>query len=117
MINTWDLMWHDFEINLQLEPQLHWFFLATISLVGDYNKFYWKFQTHHTPGISVGLNKYGLTRDKSFLKRSKQTEVSVLGCASPTGDKKWKLLSYVQLFVTPWSTQSMEFSRPQYWSG
>ena len=30
---------------------------------------------------------------------------------------KWKLLSRVQLFVIPWTTQSMEFSRPEYWSG
>ena len=29
----------------------------------------------------------------------------------------WKLLSLVQLFVTPWTTQFMEFSRPEYWSG
>ena len=28
-----------------------------------------------------------------------------------------KLLSRVQLFVTPWTKQSMEFSRPEYWSG
>ena len=30
---------------------------------------------------------------------------------------KWKLLSSVQLFATPWTTESMEFSRPEYWSG
>ena len=30
---------------------------------------------------------------------------------------KWKLLSHIQLFVTPWTIQSMEFSRPEYWSG
>ena len=30
---------------------------------------------------------------------------------------KWKLLSCVLLFVTPWTIQSMEFSRPEYWSG
>ena len=30
---------------------------------------------------------------------------------------KWKSLSHVQLFVTQWTTQSMEFSRPEYWSG
>ena len=30
---------------------------------------------------------------------------------------KWKLLSRVLLFVTPWTTQSMEFSRPEYLSG
>ena len=32
---------------------------------------------------------------------------------------KWKCksLSRVWLFVTPWAVQSMEFSRPEYWSG
>ena len=30
---------------------------------------------------------------------------------------KWKLLSRVWLFVTPWTIQYMEFSRPEYWSG
>ena len=30
---------------------------------------------------------------------------------------KWKLLSRVWLFVTPWTIQSTEFSRLEYWSG
>ena len=30
---------------------------------------------------------------------------------------KWKSLSRVRLFVNPWTIQSMEFSRPEYWSG
>ena len=30
---------------------------------------------------------------------------------------KWKLLSHVWLFVTPWTIKSMEFSRPGYWNG
>ena len=30
---------------------------------------------------------------------------------------KWKLLSLFGLFVTPWTSQSMEFSRPESWSG
>ena len=30
---------------------------------------------------------------------------------------KWKSLSRVQLFGTPWTIQSMGFSRPEYWSG
>ena len=30
---------------------------------------------------------------------------------------KWKSLSHVQLFATAWTTQSMAFSRPEYWSG
>ena len=36
--------------------------------------------------------------------------------------RKWKSLSHVQLFTTPWTMAcqaplSMEFSRPEYWSG
>ena len=30
---------------------------------------------------------------------------------------KWKSLSCVRLFATPWAMQSTEFSRPEYWSG
>ena len=30
---------------------------------------------------------------------------------------KWKSLSCVQLFATPWTILSMEFSRPEYWVG
>ena len=30
---------------------------------------------------------------------------------------KWKSLSCIWLFVTPWTIQSMEFSRPEYWVG
>ena len=30
---------------------------------------------------------------------------------------EWKSLSRVSLFATPWPIQSMEFSRPEYWSG
>ena len=26
-------------------------------------------------------------------------------------------LSHIQLFATPWTIQSIEFSRPEYWSG
>ena len=28
-----------------------------------------------------------------------------------------KTLSHVQFFATPWTVQSMEFSRPEYWNG
>ena len=30
---------------------------------------------------------------------------------------KVKIASPVGLFVTPWTIQSVEFSRPEYWSG
>ena len=34
------------------------------------------------------------------------------------GEKwKWKSLNPVRLFATPWTIQSMEFSRSEYWSG
>ena len=33
------------------------------------------------------------------------------------GKWKQKSLSHVQLFATPWTILSMEFSRPEYWSG
>ena len=31
--------------------------------------------------------------------------------------RKWKLFSHVWLFATPWTIQSKEFSRSEYWSG
>ena len=31
-------------------------------------------------------------------------------------ERKLKSLSSVRLFATPWTIQSMEFSRPEYWS-
>ena len=32
-------------------------------------------------------------------------------------ERKWKWPSLAWLFATPWPIQSMEFSRPEYWSG
>ena len=29
----------------------------------------------------------------------------------------WKSLSRVPLFATPWTIESMDFSRPEYWTG
>ena len=46
--------------------------------------------------------------------------LSTLPCSvppTPPPQWKWKLLSCVQLFATPWTIQSVEFSRPEYWSG
>ena len=42
-----------------------------------------------------------------------ETSAQVSGCDT-TGT--WKLLSHVRLFATPRTIQSMEFSRPEYWS-
>ena len=46
-------------------------------------------------------------------------EIKMLAPWKKSYDKpeKWKYLSLVQLFANPWTIQSMEFSRPEYWSG
>ena len=37
---------------------------------------------------------------------------------SPLGSlSEWKSLSCVRPFATPWTIQSLQFSRPEYWSG
>ena len=33
------------------------------------------------------------------------------------GKKVNNHVSHVRLFATPWTIESMEFSRPEYWSG
>ena len=54
-------------------------------------------------------------------KRAKQAtlvcrrEGQEQGYLPPCGWRK--LLSHVQLFATPWTIESVEFSRPEYWSG
>ena len=54
------------------------------------------------------------TDDLFFLLLSKVP--IILNCLYRYG-KKWESLSCVHLFVTPRTIQSMEFSRPEYWSG
>ena len=46
-------------------------------------------------------------KDLTLWKRSRLNNI----CES------WKSLSCVRFFATPWTLQSMEFSRPEYWSG
>ena len=43
--------------------------------------------------------------------------VSFHGCILDIWVSEWKSLSRVWLFETPLTVQSMEFSRPEYWSG
>ena len=38
-------------------------------------------------------------------------------CQYHQSESESKLLSHVRLFATPWTAQSMEFFRPEYWSG
>ena len=55
---------------------------------------------------------YGVAQSRTRLKRLSSSNFEV----------KWKLLNCVWLFVIPWTVAcqaplSMEFSRPEYWSG
>ena len=55
---------------------------------------------------------------KKKCKKAKWLSEEALQIAEKRREKKkWKLLSRLRLFVTPWTMQSMEFSRPEYQSG
>ena len=55
--------------------------------------------------------------DQRKQENSRKTFTSAsLTMLKPLAVWKWKLLSSAQLFVTPWTIQSTEFSRPEYWS-
>ena len=68
---------------------------------------------------------YGVAQSRTRLKRlSSSSSSCIILCTSKAGSCfcflvqcKCQLLSHVRLFVTPWMIQSMEFSRPEYWSG
>ena len=71
-----------------------------------------------SPTVMVTIHIVLIVRD--FISKHKYRDfpvVQLLRLTFQGRDKwKWKLLSHVQLFVTPWTIQSMEFSRPKYWS-
>ena len=53
--------------------------------------------------------------EESFLSHVRAPSLSATSnCQQPCW--KWKSLSRVWLFATPWTIQSVEFSRPEYWS-
>ena len=51
----------------------------------------------------------GSSRPRDQIQVSYISNPGILHCR--------KLFSHVQLFATPWTIQSMEFSRPEHWSG
>ena len=65
--------------------------------------------------VLTGWNRFNLGSPPWWGGQSQQKPNSV---KTPMVEEvKWKLLNQVQLFVTPWTIQSMKFSRPEYWSG
>ena len=56
------------------------------------------------------------SKERALEIRTVLRRLQGLGCKE-IGLWKWKSLSRVWLLATPWTLQSMEFSRPKYWSG
>ena len=56
--------------------------------------------------------------EKYNVRRIITAPISCSQCSELQGQVwKWKSLSRVRLFATLWTIQSMEFCRPEYWSG
>ena len=67
---------------------------------------------------AVAQPSWTINSDMALQLRSKVRPLFIfLPLVAVVKKWKWKPLSRVWLFVTPWTTQSMEFSRPEYWSG
>ena len=58
--------------------------------------------------------KVCLLLGRKFMTNLKSRDITLL---TKVGLIKSKPLSHVRLFATPCFVQSMEFSRPEYWSG
>ena len=76
--------------------------------------------------LNMGGNLLVLSVPRAQTTGSRCKNVDILGISIDfiltagsdiTYDGKGKLLSHIQLFVTPWIIHSMKFSRPGYWSG
>ena len=59
----------------------------------------------------------GYLPNPGIKPRSPTLQADSLPFEVPDEAQKWKLLGCVWLFVTPWTIQSVSFSRPEYWSG
>ena len=59
--------------------------------------------------VAVGISVFSLLKP----------DYHITLCPSLFSARRWdvELLSHVQVYANPWPIQSMEFSRPEYWSG
>ena len=83
--------------------------LSCTVVILDFHEVLKILQTHFPDSIHSLTDKLSISTTKWNLKWPS-------GLFLPMCLVKWKSLSCVQLFVTPWTKQSMEFSRPEYWS-
>ena len=88
----------------------HWLQLTRLLCPWDFpGQEHWSGWPFSPPG---GLPSLGIKTVCPALEEG-SLPLSHLGSPRPMR----KLLSRVQLFVTPWTIQSIDFSRPGYWSG
>ena len=73
----------------------------------DLARMNWFFNTHLRTFYSLKL---------SVLTNHSGEIGQMLSSSNVANNLEWKLLSCVRLLVTPWTIQSMEFSRPEYLS-
>ena len=94
-----------------------------IGLKGSQSCFYsyWKFiRRPKSTKLITGASQKEPSQTQGCLLKSRCSPRWVPGNPQKPGllfEVKWKSLSRVRLFVTPWTIQSMEFYRPEYWSG
>ena len=69
---------------------------------------------HSKCGIDSGIDKYINNKNEKTWNRLKHVCKHV--CKACT-HSKLKVTQSCRLFATPWTIQSLEFSRPEYWSG
>ena len=66
---------------------------------------------------TLGGNHYSRSRMQGYCSRKQDDINRYLEISISKRVCMRKSFSHVQLFVTPWTIQFMEFSRPEYWSG
>ena len=67
-------------------------------------------------GHRTEKGQFSFQYQRKAMPKNVQT-ITQLHLSHMLASEKWKSLSRVRLFVTPWTIQSMEFFRPEYWSG
>ena len=86
------------------KPPSLWYFI-TATLANEYR----------IPGF-IHTPEPGIPCEESLISSlTKMDKTVTRKCFGGLG--KWKSLSRVWFFVTPWTIRSVEFSRPEYWGG
>ena len=72
---------------------------------------------NHLYVSALGFPGGSMVKNLPVIQETQEMRVWALAGEDPLEKVKVKPLSHVWLFVTSWTIQFMEFSRPEYWSG